>query len=87
VCFSRAYRPSPPPAPGLLCPACCALRLQVADCDTSDIVVEASSPGFDAVQIHVPVSVDAATDSVLAVAKATAANFSDGFSYLTTFVG
>jgi hypothetical protein len=58
-----------------------------SSCDTSPIVVEASAPGFAAVQVAVPVSVDAAKDGVLAVAKATAAEFTDGFSYLDEFVG
>ena len=56
-------------------------------CDTSPIVLEASAPGYAAVSISVPVSVDVAKDGVLAVAKATASNFADGFSYLDEFVG
>jgi hypothetical protein len=51
------------------------------------LVIEASSPGFATVSISVPVSTDVAKDGVLAVAIATAANFTDGFSYLEEFVG
>lgn len=40
--------------------------------DESDIVVEASSPGFDSFQLRIPTSTDASVASVLAVAKAAA---------------
>ena len=56
-------------------------------CDTKPIVVEASSPGFAPVTLFIPVSVDAATHGVMAVARATGSNFTDGFSYLDDFVG
>ena len=40
--------------------------------DDSDIVVEASSPGFDPVRLTIPTSTNPLTASVLAVAKAGA---------------
>ena len=64
-----------------------AVEAAVADCDVNPIVVEASAPGFDAVQISIPVSVDAAKDSPLAIARATGESFTNGFSYLNDFVG
>jgi hypothetical protein len=56
-------------------------------CNTNDIVVEASAPGFAPVQLYIRVSVDVATDGVIEVARATGTNFADGFSYVDTFVG
>ena len=64
-----------------------AVKADAADCDLRPIVIEASAPGFDSVQISIPVSVDAAKDSPLAVARATGENFANGFSYLADFVG
>jgi hypothetical protein len=64
-----------------------AIKLSAASCDTSMIVIEASSPGLAPATISIPVSVDAAQDGVLAVAKATGNNFLDGFSYLDDFLG
>jgi hypothetical protein len=59
--------------------------VMASGCDTGPIVVEASALGFAPVRIDVPVSVDAAKDGVMAVAKATATSAS--FSYLDGFVG
>ena len=59
---------------------------QATTCDLTPIVIEASAPNLGPQQITVKVSVDAA-DAVLAVAKGTATNFSDGFSYVDSFVG
>jgi hypothetical protein len=64
-----------------------AVKAAAADCNTNPIVLEASAPGFAAVTISVPVSVDAAKDGVVAVARATGSSFADGFSYLDDFVG
>ena len=44
------------------------------------IVVEASADGFDAVHISIPTSTDASTDSVLAVAEASAGKPVDFFA-------
>ena len=63
------------------------VKAAAADCDTSPIVVEAAAPGFAPVKLSIPVSVDAAKDGVLAVARATGSSFADGFSYLDSFVG
>ena len=48
--------------------------------DVSDIVVEASAPGFAPVNVTIPVSTDAATAGVMAVAAATAGKPVDFFS-------
>jgi hypothetical protein len=64
-----------------------AVKAGAADCDTSPIMIEASAPGFASVTILVPVSLDVAKDGVLAIARATGSNFTDGFSYLDEFVG
>ena len=61
--------------------------VKLSGCSTSPIVIEASSPGFASVSISIPVSIDVAEDGVMAVARATGSNFTDGFSYLNTFVG
>lgn len=57
------------------------------DCETAPIVVEATAPGLGSSRISIPVSIHPETDGPLAVARATARNFSNGFSYLDTFVG
>jgi hypothetical protein len=64
-----------------------AVKAAAADCDTRPIVVEASAPGFAPVAVSVAVSVDAAKDGVMAVARATGSGFAAGFSYLHDFVG
>jgi hypothetical protein len=63
------------------------VNAKIADCNTNPIVVEASVPGFATVTISIPVSVDAAKDGVMAVARATGSSFTGGFSYLDDFVG
>ena len=59
-----------------------------SNCDTTTpIVVEVSAPGFDSATISIPVSVDTDKDGVMAVARATGSEFTNGFSYLDDFVG
>ena len=64
-----------------------AVKVSASSCDTSPIIIEASSPGFAPATIAIPVSIDVAKDGVLAVAQATGSDFADGFSYLDHFVG
>jgi hypothetical protein len=66
-----------------------AVHADAGACNAVPIVVEASAFGFAPVQLSIPVSVDAAKDGVMQVAKATAGaeGFADGFSYLRDFVG
>ena len=47
--------------------------------DTSDIVVEATSPGFAPAYLKIPTSTDVDTDGVLAVAQAGAGKPVDFF--------
>lgn len=47
--------------------------------DESDIVIQATSPGFKPVQLRIPTSTDASVSSVLAVAKAGAGKAVDFF--------
>ena len=54
-------------------------------CPTDDIVVEASAPGLPAVQASVPVSGNAGSDSVDAVARASVAVSAS--KYLDAFLG
>ena len=56
-------------------------------CVEGSIVLEAAANGFAATRLSIPVSPDAATHGVLAVASATASDFADGFSYVDSFVG
>ena len=57
-------------------------------CDTTNpIVVEASATGFSPTMISIPVSVDTDKDGIMAVARATGSEFTNGFSYLNDFVG
>ena len=58
-------------------------------CDTSTIVVAASSSSLktDEARISIKVSADAAVDSAFAVAAATAKGMPAGFSYMEGFVG
>ena len=58
-----------------------------AECDTSKIVVAASSTRLGNARIAISVSTDAAKDSPLAVAAATAKGLPGGFSYIESFVG
>ena len=57
--------------------------LDAANCSSTPIVVEASAPGLGTATISIPTSIDAATDGAMAVARATAVDF----TYLDDFVG
>ena len=61
--------------------------VKISGCDTSPIVVQASSPGMTPVTISIPVSTDVAKDAVMTAARSTGSNFADGFSYLDDFIG
>ena len=56
-------------------------------CAGTSIVLQATADGVEAAQVSIPVSSDARTHGVMAVASATAMNFADGFSYVDSFVG